>query len=121
MESWSPGLTPDRPFEFELSHQPTDTVATDLDVLTPQLLPDFLGAIDVEVLLVHPSDLGFEFPVAQLPLRGWSGERRVISRRGDCSVSQIGSTPNLSRCSLMKLTTSAVEGGAPSRRKPTPP
>jgi len=78
-----PGLASDRSHQFEFSHQASHTVAADLDALAAELAPDLLGAVDIEVLPVHPSDLDLELLVAQLARRRWSRDRRVISRRGD--------------------------------------
>src|SRR5439155_2157337 len=79
----SPALTPDRSLEFEFGHQPTHPVPTNLDTLAPQLLPDLLCPVDVEVLLMHASDLDLETAVAQLSNRWWPRHCRVVSRRGD--------------------------------------
>jgi hypothetical protein len=40
-----------------------------------------VGAIDVEVLLVHPGDLGFELLVTDGPLGRWTAPRCVIGGR----------------------------------------
>src|SRR5216684_6635936 len=79
----SPGLAADRAHEFEFSHQAGHTVAADLDALAAELAPDLLGAVDIEVLSVHPSDLDLELLVAQPARRRWSPDRSVISRRVD--------------------------------------
>src|SRR5258708_27985629 len=78
-----PGFASDCSHQFEFSHQASHTVAADLDALTAELAPDLLGAVDIEVLSVHPSDLDLELLVASPAPRRWSRDRRVISGRGD--------------------------------------
>jgi len=55
----------DRTYEFEFSHQPPRTVTTTGDALPPQLLPDLLDSVDVEVVLVDSADLSLQLFVAQ--------------------------------------------------------
>ena len=79
----APHLAPDHPLEFEFSHETGNPVTSDLDALPAQLLPDLLDFVDIEVVFVHPCDLGLQFLIAQPAGRGRTRERRIVSRRGD--------------------------------------
>lgn len=87
-------------FRPEVCHQARDPATPDLDAVAAQLAPDFPGAVNPTVLVVHALNFCHEFLV---------------------STVQVGSTPNRSSYSVMNAASVAVEGRATSRRKPTPP
>jgi hypothetical protein len=64
-------------------HQPLDGTAGYRDTFSVQLKPHFAGAVDSEVLRVHPGDVFAEFLIAARRRRGFTPVRIVIGGRGD--------------------------------------
>ena len=82
------GLPRTAPCKAHGSHQPRHRAAGDRNALAGELPPDLAHAIDPEVLLEHPSDLGFQGLIAlgtARQLLGISppGGMGVIRRGGD--------------------------------------
>jgi hypothetical protein len=108
------------------SHEPCDGAASDVEAFSLQLSADFPHAIDLEVLVEHPTYLDLHGHVA--PGAG----RKAIHVRAVCddlviggwaigSSLQIGSTPSLERCSSMKEIIASVGGRAtPSQNMQRP-
>ncbi len=105
----------------ELTHQPLDGAARDLDAFAVERDPDLVGAVHLEVCLPHALDLGLEVFVLQSSLRRRSLLGGVIGGRSDRQDPAVGSTPHLILCSSMKSIITCVGGRAPPRRKPKLP
>src|SRR6266542_2275584 len=108
--------------QTELAHEPLDRAPRDGDVLAPQLPPDFLGAIHLQLLIPDALNVGRQRGIALRP----DGSTRRIRCCALCrkyvegaigSMAQIGSTPWASRCWSPKATIISV--GAPPGRKTT--
>jgi hypothetical protein len=77
------GFAAHHPVDTKFAHQPLDSAAGSMDVLAGKLPPDLPRAVHLVVLVVNPSDVGFEPLITQHTLRGRTGRGRVISGRGD--------------------------------------
>jgi hypothetical protein len=64
------GLAAADAFQAQFAHEALDGAAGHRDPFTVQLPPDLAGAVDPEVLGMHPDDLGLQLLVAQRPGRG---------------------------------------------------
>jgi hypothetical protein len=65
------------------AHQPLHGAAGHSDPFAVQLPPDLAGAVDAEVLGMHPGDLSLQLLVAQRPGRGRPARGGVVGGRGD--------------------------------------
>jgi hypothetical protein len=95
-------------------HQPLDGAVRNHQTPAVQLAPDLVGAVDLQVLVVHVLHLR-----QQLGITPGSRRRAACRRYADgatCSAVQIGSTPKQARCSSMKAFTSCDGGRAPLGR-----
>jgi hypothetical protein len=54
------GLAAADAFQAQLAHQPLEGAASHHDPLPMQLPPDLAGAVDPEVVLVDPAELGLQ-------------------------------------------------------------
>ena len=87
------------PAQVQRLHQPFDGAARGRNLLTPQLPPDFLGAVDLFLFVPHARDLSLQLVIA---LRAGRAPRRIGRAGPWCrqyvdgaigSCAQIDSTP----------------------------
>jgi hypothetical protein len=78
-----PGLATADALKAQLTHQPFHGAAGHRDPLPVQLPPDLPGAVDPEVLGMHPGDLDLQLGIAGRTRRGGSAAGGVVGGRGD--------------------------------------
>ena len=74
------------PRQAEVVHQPLHGAASDADALTVELRPHLVGAINRQVLGMHPGDLAFEVLIADRSRRRPPLPVRPVSVRGDLAA-----------------------------------